>query len=271
MPLKIQKSLTLSGSPLKHKVSVTEYVEVEGMTFIHISKRAPAMVGLLNITRVDGHGKRTLTNTDVIEQLQEARDEAFTAEVNKHVKPEDKDIVALDCFGEDPDASASPGARRVTRQVMSLIPQVVKINAPEIGPIATVEVNVLCTNKASRLFVELTDQLIEYLHTAIHHQVVNPIQKRVRLHGKATRTVEKDEAQVAIVDKLDTPKCEASPMLPSPQFKFVQGAATWALKTTRVRNAAGDNTLRSYFSASVAGGEHSRSHSNPHQNMSQML
>ena len=48
--------------------------------------------------------------------------------------------------------------------------------------------------------------------------------------------------------------CPESSTAPSPNFKVTAGSATWALKTTHVKNKVGANTLRSYFSANVAGG-----------------
>ncbi len=131
---------------------------VEGAPYINLRKADNSICRLLSD---NPNNVRPLSNTDIIEQLATARNEAYER-IIKELLSEGKVDMGLD---EPP--------KKKQRQVPASMPLTTEIMAPNIGDHAACTVKVLLTKPASSLWIELSPSNIEYLRGVVKHQRVH--------------------------------------------------------------------------------------------------
>ena len=260
--MKIEHSITLSGKPLKRKVSITDFKSEGGVSYMRLSKQDHSMIGVLNIKRLDDEGQRMLSHTDVFEKISQLRTDAYNREVLKVGGEADHE---LQCFGGD----ESSGPKRVSRAVRADLPAAVNIKTPDVGDVLGIDASVLLGNAHAPLYIEISEDVLKYLSAAVNYQIENMQIKRTRrINGKKSD----DEVNQLEADPDETPgesseKDPKKPMLtnqkpdPIPIFRYEAGGASVALKSVRTTGKDGAQGIRRYFSANTPDGRFSFSFS----------
>ena len=188
MPFSFKPSITMTGQPLKHKVSVSDFKQIGDEYYMRVSKSDPSMIGILNTKRIDSEGQRMLSHTDVIETITGIRDSKFTELVAAIVSDENgaPPDGGLACCDEGGCSDQSPGTKRISRVVLAQMPETVTITTPTVGDVQGVDVKVVLGNAHSPLYMHLCEALIKYLSEAVHFQINNMEIKRTR-HRKKTK------------------------------------------------------------------------------------
>ena len=302
MPIKQQHSLTISGKPLKYKVCITDFKIEDGVTFIHVAKTEPYMVGLLNIRRVDSMGQRMLSRTDLFEQLAGLRVSAFTEAV-RNVSGDAGGGGDEHLQGVDDGDDASP-LKRISRQVLAQVPKVVTITTPNVGDVAGIDIRILLGAPRFPLYMELTDEMVTYLQDAIHYQIKFMDLKRTRIRGKSGEQNKNgdgvgvsfedentEDTAVGSKDDRDGDVCSDkgvgsqhkddcdgdTPPAPSPKkaktknsnpgFEYKSNDCVVALKTIQTTDRDGCKGIKRYFSAKTEDNKFSFSFMVPNGNL----
>ena len=172
MAFKVQQSVTVSGRPLKHKVSLTHIKVEEGKTFFRLSKQDPAIVMMMSLPRLDEEGQRIMARTSVFEMISDARARKY------------HELAAVES-GDAPEAALTfmdgqPNKQRVSRARQAMMPSTVTITTPTVGPVDGVLADVVMGHGNTPLYIELTAEVVSYLVSAVQYQVANMGIKRSR-------------------------------------------------------------------------------------------
>ena len=142
--------------------------------------------------RSNGKDKRKLQYTSIIETLTQLRNDRIKSMVEESKSKEQK-------IDFDIDQSGRISRRRQfawekeSRQSAAL-PKIVEIDGPAIGDTVPIKMKVRVDQPKSPLFVELTQKSIDYLVSAIKHQIDNG-----DIHRKAKRlAVDGDEKSILL-------------------------------------------------------------------------
>ena len=262
MPFSFKPSITMTGQPLKHKVSVSDFKQFGDEYYMRISKSDPSMIGILNIKRIDSEGQRMLSHTDVIETITGIRDSKFTELVAGIVSDENgaPPDGGLACCDEGGCSDQSPGTKRIPRIVLAQMPETVTITTPTVGDVQGIDVKVVLGNAHSPLYMHLCEALIKYLSEAVHFQINNMEIKRTRHSKKTKDTNVQPGTPVEPIQK--KPKVEpGTPKHRSPKkhdtvpnFEYSAEGTTLSLKSVRTKDKDGLRGLKRYFKAKTDDG-----------------
>ena len=265
MPINVQQSLTVSGQPLKHKITITDFRTVGVKTFFRVSKQDPTIHQWLNVQRFDHDKQRNLSHTNIIEQVTALRVVAYDSIVAK---------LCEDGGGQEPEASLSfddgtdDRKQRPSRAVIAQLPATVDITTPKVGDVEGITTSVLTGNAHAPLYMELNEEVITYMGAAVQYQIENLQLKRTRLSRKRSSSdiasdplTEQDVVPVeptARTELTRTPSDSKKDPMNLPQksnFKYQAGQTTVALKTVHTKDKdTGLKGLRRYFSARTEDG-----------------
>ena len=183
MAFKFTPSVTVSGGGLKHKVTLTNIKIVGGVKYFHLAKRASArLCQLLSLPATMG-GETALSKTDIVEQILQMRNDKFESwYASKMPKPAEISDV-FECLDHD----KTP---RKAKMMLATMPLTTDIQTPAVGDIDSVGIKVLMGNAKMPLYVELSDNVIEYLRDACRYQLDNGDIKRSRKRKLGESNVE---------------------------------------------------------------------------------
>jgi len=247
MAFKVQQSVTVSGRPLKHKVSLTHIKVEEGKTFFRLSKQDPAIVMMMSLPRLDEEGQRIMARTSVFEMISDARARKY------------HELAAVES-GDAPEAALTfmdgqPNKQRVSRARQAMMPSTVTITTPTVGPVDGVLADVVMGHGNTPLYIELTAEVVSYLVSAVQYQVANMGIKRSRKSKSISEVGESAGSVSSIVDKEEAapppPACspkrlkvaKGGSIVPDLMYKTQDGTKI-SLKTKE-----GQHGLRKYFCA----------------------
>lgn len=149
-------------------VDIREVMEVSGRKFIKVTKSNPRIERLLTGKAAGQH--RQLTRTTIVETLTALR----------NAKREE--FVAMDTSGH---AKEDLGLYEETEQTVkrskvsaALVPQYSDIVAPQVGIVAGLPMAVLLSQPHTALWVEATQENVEYLFNVVSEQLKAPIGDR---------------------------------------------------------------------------------------------
>ena len=129
MPIAIQQSLAVSGSPLKRKTTIVDFVNDDMTTYFRLSKQDPTLPALLGIKRLDTESQRNLSHTDIIETVAALRTSKYNEIVAKEMADmglisnagEAEAAPALSFLAEEPEGEGPKV--RPTRTVLAKVPE----------------------------------------------------------------------------------------------------------------------------------------------------
>lgn len=162
--LTIEKTVTLSGGELKHRITVPAKFlqEDDDRLFMHLSTQPPYMQQLVG--RRMGN-ERVMSRTNVIEQLMKLRNDKISQ-----------------LLGASPgmvSAHIENKPKRIKTETKIEIPSTIVIDAPTIGDATSVSMTILMSwKKTAPLFVELDTVAIAYIIKACRWQLSNGAVKR---------------------------------------------------------------------------------------------
>ncbi len=145
-------------------VRIKHWVEVEGNKYVKIAKSDASMVRLLTGQGVGA--SRALARTNIVETLISLRN-SMSEELLRASLPEaSKAEEDLGMVADDPRHLAK---RR--RRLAGALPDVLEIEAPALGDIASIRMNVLRQRPDQPLWVELVPENLDYLRAYVLSQI----------------------------------------------------------------------------------------------------
>ena len=210
MPIEIARCLVARGGYLKSDITIHSSENINGADYVKLSKSSWCTTRLL---RGDGvSGRRQLAKTTILETLAKLRNDLYTNTVADIMRG-DKEDLGLDV----------PLKRRRLEEPENM-PLTGEIRAPSIDVFVDHRIRVRL-NKSGPLWVELTPESLEYLHTAVTAQFSDELQK-----------VKTDDIQQAI----------------ETQLKGIKGLpVSSARKSIRAYTMSNGKTVTKYFKIST--------------------
>ena len=194
MALVITPSVTLSGTCMKHRVTLTTTVLVGETRYFHVSKsdESALLCQVLGITRLVGQ-ERTLSKTDIVEQLIAVRNSKFESWYNSQIPKAAETAELFEGMDDEPD---SLRAVRKSRFVLATMPLEAVIQAPNVGGVEGIDMKVLMGNEKKPLFLELSSHVIEYLRAVCLFQIKSCNIKRFRTPKNVERRAIKKKCKL---------------------------------------------------------------------------
>jgi hypothetical protein len=158
----MSKQIIIDADHLKAPIVVSGYTESGNLSFFELRKSDNTLCKMFDLLR--SPSRRPLSLTNLIERLRELRASAILSawEALERTDDVDHNIAAL---GLDPIDTV------VSSMHLSKLPAFVAIQAPPVGDVKGIDLNVLCELSCRPLSVELCEHVLEYLKCAFHHQV----------------------------------------------------------------------------------------------------
>ncbi len=174
MPLSLSMVPMFKGGNLHVPVTLDKCFEIEGKTFVSLSKGDRKVERLL-LAESDAprlKNQRALANTDIIEQLLQLREDMYIT-VCSSLLPE-KPMIDLGMNGEAKQESAVAIKEKINKMKDISVPKYALISTPTIGHVASASMNVIleCHAKAP-LVMELTTANVDYLVKVVAFQILN--------------------------------------------------------------------------------------------------
>ena len=170
----ITECFLISSESMKRKVRVDKKFtkEVDDRRFLHVATSlvyAPSLFA-------NGHPSRALAFTDVFETIVNLRTADFE-NYEESRRPPRLEIDGIDI--------PTPKRRNISSEVKVGYPKIVTIEAPAYGPIDGISMIILSSwNKSSPLFVELTEDNLQYMMDVCKYQIEEGDKKRIRSASK---------------------------------------------------------------------------------------
>ena len=177
MPFDIETALFAKHDTMKDGVFLHAKT-VGGEKFIDMKKSCWQITKLLT-EGLACDTRYPLARTDVIEQLTQLRNEQFNINVYG---------------GEDKPMTPRYTSKKM-KPVIIRAPETVDITTPQIGEVQPVVMRVILAKPGKGLYIQATDENLEYIRSAVAHQVMGE-----QVQSKRQRTNVPDEERVEVPD-----------------------------------------------------------------------
>ena len=229
----ITECFLISSESMKRKVRVDKKFtkEVDDRRFLHVATSlvyAPSLFA-------NGHPSRALAFTDVFETIVNLRNDDFENYEESH-RPPRLEIDGIDI--------PTPKRRNISSEVKVGYPKIVTIEAPAYGPIDGLSMTILSSwNKAAPLFIELTEDNLQYMMDVCKYQIEVGDKKRTGSASKPKSDIgiggeidEGDDASDVVHDAPDEVDDEVHGESPHEQTPCATISITTPVKTRVQRN-----------------------------------